>query len=500
MKLPETVRKLYLDDRRLQCVLLVFMILFYGVTLCDAGMGDPAPPLNRIFNSMLDHLAHGHFDVDPNIVGLEGYLRNGHVYAYWGITGALLRLPLLFFHRLNLDVTAWSCLAAVCLTGMMKVRTVLLLRRSCNSTPASEAAFGLMLAYVVLGGSAVGYLRASVYQEVVFWAVAFAAILVYFAVKGLVSGPFTAVTLSWMALAAGLALLTRVSTGIGLYAALGLLSLVLLAQELRARRGVLTRRFLIPTMILALFLLATGTVNYYRWGKPTTFCDFSLCLMNQKYPDRLPRLRRLGTFNLRRIPFGLSYYFLPIWALQGGDGRLLFQETQTRLLDAAELPPGSFFLTDLLPIAYIGFLAVALWAKRPILSESFQKAGKGFFAPRPDLPPCARIFSSAQLFALSAGLAVPCVLMLTAMSMNYRYRMEFYPEIDLLAFLGLYATASDAALLARFSHWRRWMLAATILSLVSAFVAMILYKVSGWGPAQLLLHHGIFRYYLHDVW
>ena len=61
---------------------------------------------------MLAHLLHGEFFVDPNTIGDEGFLRNGHVYAYWGIWCALLRLPLWLVRRLDLDITTWSCLTA----------------------------------------------------------------------------------------------------------------------------------------------------------------------------------------------------------------------------------------------------------------------------------------------------------------------------------------------------------------------------------------------------
>lgn len=342
MKLPVALRKLYLNDLWLLRVLLAFMVLCYGVILRKVGVHWP---LNRTFNSMLDHLVHWRFDVDPNIVGREGFLRNGHVYSYWGITCALVRLPLLFFHRLDLDVTAWSCLVAVYLAGMMKVRTVLFLRRCCGPTTASEGAFVLMLAYIVLGGAEISYLKSSTYQEVVLWAIAFAAVFVYFAVKGLVSGQFTVVILSWMALAAGLATLTRVSTGIGLCAAFGLLLLVLLLEELRAGRALFTRRFLVPAMVLAAFLIVVGTVNYQRWGNPATFADYTLQMNFNR--DQVLQIERYGLFNLARVPFGLTYYFLPLPALQGANG--FFDNTQTRLMFAAELPPSSFFLTDLLP-------------------------------------------------------------------------------------------------------------------------------------------------------
>jgi hypothetical protein len=489
------VRKLYLSDHWLQGILLVFMAQCYGFILFR--LHGSAGPFGMTFNSMLDHLVHGQFDVDPEVVGFEGFLRDGRVYSYWGITCALLRLPLLLVHRMDLDITPWSCLVADCLAGMMKIRTVLLVRRYCGPIPNSGWAFGLMLAYLILGGAGVGYLTVSVYQEVIFWAIAFAAIFVYFAVKGLVAGEFTTSTLSWMAFAAGLATLTRVSTGLGLCVAFGLLLIALQLKELRARRALFKRRILIPVAILTVLLIAVGTVNYHRWGNPLTFADYTLYIGNRDYPDRMLRMLRYGLFNPVRTLFGLGYYFLPIWALQGADGRLLFENTQTRLLDSAELPPSSPFLTDLLPIAFIVFLAMALWSKRPSRSGSLPKGG--MIARLADHWQSFGIFSPAQVLALAAGLAVPFVLMLTASSMTYRYRMEFYPEIDLLAFLSLYATVSNPALLARFNRIRHWMLAATVVSIVSAFAALLLNKISGPGPSQQYLQQGLVDYYRHSA-
>ena len=84
-----------------------------------------------------------------------------------------------------------------------------------------------------------------------------------------------------------------------------------------------------------------------------------------------------------------------------------------------------------------------------------------------------------------------------ALCMSYRYRMEFYPEIDLLAFMGLYATVSNPALLARFSRCRRWMLAATVVSIMSAFAVMVLYNLSHFGSLQPSQHNGIVQYYMN---
>jgi len=85
-------------------------------------------------------------------------------------------------------------------------------------------------------------------------------------------------TLNAMAVCAGLALLTRVSTGAGLLIAMGLLILVLIAQFVAAESGerktavwrlthaLIQPRVLFPLGILAVLIAATGTVNYFRWG------------------------------------------------------------------------------------------------------------------------------------------------------------------------------------------------------------------------------------------
>jgi hypothetical protein len=476
----------YVHDIWLQLALLVFMLIVYGAILIGARLFPSAQPgsLNLTFNSMLERLLHGRFDVDPEIVGNEGFLRDGHVYAYWGIWCALIRIPLWLVHRMNWDVTLWSCLAAVCLATSAKVRTLLFLRQHSPSGSALNLAFGLMLIDLLLGGSAIGFLKSSLYQEVVFWVAAFAAIFVYLAIRGLVSRAFDCALLCGMALCAGLAVLTRVSTGIGLVLAFGLLELVLAAQAVlhgepgestvlsRVARAITARRVLFPFAILFALLLLTATVNYFRWGHAQTFADYRYYLMNAKYPDRPLRIAQYGLFNIERIPFGLIYYFFPVWVLPGGGGQLLLESQQQRLIDAWDLPPSSFLLTDLLPLAFIALGVCAL-----------RRRSKGY---TPFL---------GQSMAIAIGLLAPCLLMLTAVHMSYRYRMEFYPEIDLLAFLGFYSVVSDARLGQRLLHWSRSMVGALAVSTVSSVAILALFYLSGPGAQQLQLRQGIVHYY-----
>jgi hypothetical protein len=145
---------------------------------------------------------------------------------------------------------------------------------------------------------------------------------------------------------------------------------------------------------------------------------------------------------------------------------------------------------------FIVLLVVALWAGRHRLGRGLQKVG--LLARCADPLPSFQLFSPAPALAIAAGLAVPCYLMLTFIWMNYRYRMEFYPEIDLLALLGLYATVSDPSLLARFNRARRWIAAATMISILSAFASLALYKLSNFDSLPIFLQNGIVQYYLYN--
>jgi hypothetical protein len=425
--------------------------------------------------------------VNPQIVGYEGYPFNGRVYAYWGIFPALLRLPLWIIGRLDLDITVWSCFAAVCLAGMAKVRAVLLIRKQVRPSPVADSAIVLMLAYIVWGGSEVGYLRISIYQEVILWAAAFGAMFVCLAISGLINCRFDATILSWMALCAGLSLLTRATSGVGLVLAFVFLLAFLaidpgtagtphrLSAIRRFTRAFTQRRLLLPMGILAAFVMAAGAVNYFRWGNPAAFAPYSqFC---DKCSNKLSDLLLSELANVKRIPLGLIYYFLPLWVLHGSNGHLLFEAQQMRLFEDLELPPSSFFFTDLLPFGFIAFLINAVWKRHA--------AG---------LRPVRQ-----QIAAIATGLFAPCALMLMLTWLDYRYRMEFYPEIDFLALLGLYFTVTDPAMLARFAQLRKWMTAALALSVVSSFMAVALYDVSSFGPSQGFLRAGVVNYYSQSI-
>lgn len=471
-----------------QLALLTFMLLGYGFLLCVSGHSTRNSGHNLLFNSMLDHLMRGQFDVDPRTVGIDGFLRGGRVYAYFGIFCALLRLPLWAVGRMDLNVTMWSCLAAVTLAAMVKVRTALLVLRRGLPQQGAKLAFAMTSIYLLLGGGEVANLKARVYEEAIFWAAAFGAIFVYCVVKGLLNG-FDVSTRIFMALCAGLALLTRVSTGLGLILAFVLLLVVLVVQDARTTAGGHTltssrpflvsvwRRFAVPLAVLGVFVLLTGVVNYYRWGNPATFAPYRDQIAMAYFPTgAVARMDTYGLFSFRRLPIGLVYYFLPVWVLHGSGDHPWVEIAETRYMWALELPPSSALLTDLFAFGLMAFLVFAL-----LRSRSFH------------LP------QAKQWLAVAIGLAVPCILMLTYIYMAQRYRIEFDPEIDLLAFLGLYAIAANAKLGELFIRHRRWMMAALAISVVASFTALLLLDLSAPGYSEKLLQNGVVNYYLSHL-
>jgi hypothetical protein len=484
-RLGDFICGIYRSDRGLQLTLLVFMLLWYSA-LCGISLRLLiVDPQRLTFNSMLDHMLHGRFDVDPRVVNSEGYLRNGRVYSYFGVWCALLRLPLWIIRRPNVDMTFASCVTAACVAGMAKVRAVILIRHRAIGNATAKWAIGLMLAYVVLAGSAVAYLIDSVWSEVMLWAYAFAAVFVYFALKGIVNRYFDSRSLCLMASCAGLALLTRVSTGVGLIFTFVLLLLALafrpgrrddmgqIPANVHPSRASTLYRKLVPLSILGLFVGASGTVNYFRWGNPAIFVNYDLYLLRNGWPNFVSSLHDYGAFNLKRIPFGLNYYFLPVWVLHDGNGHLLLENTQMRLLGVIDLPPSSFLLTDLFPFCFVVLLAIAIWRRR----------ARGL--------PAVGHWAAA----IAIGLQVPCILMLSLAWMVYRYRLEFYPEIEFLAFLGLYLTVTDGPMLARFARVRRWLTAGLAVSVFASIMALALVNLSGDDLPQVLLRPGVVQYY-----
>jgi hypothetical protein len=421
------------------------------------------------FNEMLSNLLQGRFDIDPAIIRGEAFEHDGRSYAYFGVFCALLRLPLLLTGKIGVDMTAASQLiaAAVSLACRLAIATTILNRA--KGAPLNPLLRAAVLVGIATNGESVQYLHPSIYQEVIAWGDALAALFVLFAARRILGfSERRAWTYAAMATVAGLALMCRVSFGLGLYGALAymLAAEALTAQPVRRRIAGIVRTLAPAAAILAVFAVLAGGVNYARWGNPLTFVPLRYqAIAHRLYPDRAPRLQRYGEVNLRRVPFSLQYYFAPIWAVTDNKGDFILQRPQVDLFEDVELPPSSFLLSDPVTciLAALGLMALSL---------------------RPQTLVNPALARAAQL-----GLALPACLMLTAISLTFRYRMEFYPALDFAAWLGLAALANRTSPLPG--------VATSVLGSMSlagmavAAVSLLIYAIVPLGPAtDLNTPHG----------
>jgi hypothetical protein len=435
-------------------------------------------PFGLTFNSMLEHLLRGEFDVDPATIKWEGFRVGDKTYSYFGILPAFFRLVLLPFGKLGtLDLTQLSIAlaSAVICVCVLDIFATAARRPATEGSGLSRRVAVIVIAGLVLSGPQVQLLRESIYQEIEQWAAAAAAAFVCVAFRAFAADrEFSLRRLSFLAVIAGLCLAARVSTGLGLYVALGLLLAALAWRQALAdaRRGssvvtgfaaaVVQPRIVVPMVILLALAACVGFVNFERWGNPLTFIDFHYYALAQTdFPDRVPRLERYGEFNLARLFYGLGYYFLPIWALRGGDGRFLFSDFQAAYVDAPELPPSSFLWSDPL-LCVLVVLGIAYLATRPR--------------------------QRLEAVAVAIGLAVPAFLMLIAIYMAHRYRVEFY---GLFYFLGAFGLAGLARSTRPVRRPLQVLLAVLgVVSVIAAGANLAVYNASEFGPAATVVPEG----------
>jgi hypothetical protein len=445
---------------------LVAACLYYKSLLacCSTGFFEPVPH-GLTFNSMLQHLLRGTFDVDPQTIGDEGSLRNGLVYTYFGVLPALLRLPFLRSADFAAtDFTRLSCLAAVTLMAGFKTASVFTVWRA-NGETKRILLLALFVVAILLSGPQIQFLRGLIYQEVILWAGALAAGLVFFVLRGYF-GPrgFSSPILMALAVTAGLCLLTRVSTALGLYLAFGLLWLQLAWTRIRIsyrnRLSLAGAAPLFASMLVVLaFVGVTGLINFERWGNPLLFTDPHAYLwpIIHNAPERFRVFQKYGEFNFLRLGYGLAYYFFPVWVLPGQNGGLLWSAFQQQTIDSVELPLSSFLVSDPLIVGLAGYALVQLIRRKEAIKR-------------------------AIAIPVLVGLFVPIVLMLIFLSMTFRYRMEFYPFFELCAFFGF------GLLLRREKQAPVVLLTvATVAGVIASHILWVLYVLTPFGTASTVI-------------
>lgn len=366
-----------------------------------------------VFNSQSRALLDGRLDIDPKVIGNEGFERDGRTYTYFGLWPALLRLPLA--NQLWRDWTSLSCALAATLAALALISAAAATAAPAER-PLTRAIALTLAASFVLSGPQVELLgKPSVYVEAVLWAYAAACVFLCAALPLLYGRTATTARLTVLAACAAVALLARVSTGLALYVAFAAFVCVLAWRAIQTAGAwrTLLRRLLPGLALLAAAVLVTAVVNTQRWGRPFEFAPLTLNKYYAADPVRLERLARHGAFSLARLPDALSYYAAPGWffAAPAGSARAVRVDD---LFDGPEGPP-------------IGIpQAQGLWLALAVLGAWACISGRAGIALRPGVA------------ALALGLAIGPLLIASYHYLAFRYRTEFAPPILLFALLGLH--------------------------------------------------------------
>lgn len=466
-------------------VAVALAFVYYAFLITDGSLDLFHSPPRQIvsgvvFNNMLLHLLRGEFSIDPDAIRLEAFVRDGETYAYFGVGLALLRLPLLPFKNFaTIDITPLSVVLATCVAAYFKCASLLLIRRSGNETPIQIALYGLLVASILVGGPQIQFLKAVIYQEVLCWAMALTSAFMYCALRGLfLPRRFSTPLLVTLACLAGMALLTRVTAGIALYAASGLLLLALgtracwpaasgfgpagHADEGRRPsllRWLTSRQVLLPVLILIAFAALCGTVNYGRWGNPFVFADMHLSPVMME-SGRIDVLDQYGEFNLRRLPYSVLYYFFPInFFLYGPYGGAPFNDFPMSYYDGVEPPLSTFLVTDPATLLLAGVFVAALVRDRV-------PAG----------------LDRVQVAALLVGFLTPVLLLLTYFYLAFRFRGEFYLPLEFAAVLGFWVVSRSSEGASNGAGWRfdRTLRCCVIVGIAASHALLIYYKETEW--------------------
>jgi hypothetical protein len=454
--------------------LLVVIAAYYLFLFSNGTFKLFAPEmLDRVFDSMLVHLLHGEFTVDPRAIDFEGFTRNGKTYTYFGVFPAVLRLVAMPFTDVaRAELARLSCLAAVVIFVALQLRMLLIAHNSLPLARRIPWLLTVMTAATVLSGPQLYILGAAyVWLEPVLWSAALAALFNLVVLRTALGGDgdLRSRDLVLLAVLAGLAINTRPTIGVALY--LGTVLLVMWTawrrhfgeqglsartRPLRTAIGALLRdpRILLPIAALGLMGVVVGVVNFERWGNPLTFADFHVNYWIHHSPDRLAALENYGEINPGRIWIGALYYATGIPRVIR-DVPPFDVYLRARYVDI-ESPPIIPLLTNPLTILLAGIGLYRLWSRPQLQADG-----------------------AAILRLALIGNASAVVLIFMASGLSMRYRFDLAPFMTLAAFVGYRSISLTAA--ESSEAWRKRLHIAAVglcvLGIVGSHYVLLIHKV-----------------------
>ena len=386
-----------------------------------SGLVRRGPFSSDFFDAQAHALLDGRLDVDPDVAGIEGFVRDGRTHLYFGLVPALLRLPVAAVTD-DLDgrltqVSMLLALAVACWgTARLLWHARVWQRGGRGVTRAEPWIVGAGVAVVGLS-SPLLFLAARpvVYHEAELWGAATALVAVD-AVLRWWARP-SLVRLALAAAAAAVALSSRASVGGGAVAALALTgALALVARRVPWRSA--------PVLLVAVLLPlgAYAAVNEARFGHPFSI-PFEDQVLSGFDPARRATLESTGgtLFGPEFAPTALVTYLRP-------DG-----------VDLQRLFPWITYREDTAVIGDATFDTIDRSASLPVVAPllvAFALVGLGA---------AARRRRCAPWLAVAAGLGSGVVSTVTIAFIAQRYLADFTPLLVVLAALGTWVVADAAA-------------------------------------------------------
>lgn len=368
----------------------------------------------RVFNQMLQRLLNGRFDIDLDVIRGEGYLHDGQLVSYFGVFPALLRLPFAAFVDLDtVSLSRISCWLGLCVCALAQLQMLWTAHQMLDKRHRRLWLWGAFAVALLLTGPQLTLTFSSyVYNEPIIWAAA-CAMLFSCVVLGELQNPTdSAYKIYLLAALVGIAFLCRLTTGIGLLVAFGVVIThfewrLMRAAKLAPRPWDLgTSSALMSAVILFAFGIFAAWINFRRFGNILTFNNPQENLFVMISPRRMTVAAEHGLFEFIRLAPNFAYYFLgfPVEKLQ--------PNLWATHYDNMGWPRSALFVKETMLI-----FAAALGAKELIgrLRESSAW-----------IPVTGAALGGATIFLLMLGLPM----------MNYRYQMDLQPFLSLLAILG----------------------------------------------------------------
>lgn len=393
------------------------------------------------FDAQAKSLLKGRLDVPLSAIQAEAFIVNGKYYGYFGLTPALLRIPLVF---LQMD-GCWSRLSmliACFLNLLFAYRIYSFLQKNvfhsekqvfdCKYITASFLlVVGLGTTNIFLAS------RAYVYHETIIWAGALALISIYFFAQYTIKP--TATNLIKILVFALLTVLSRPTIGFGILLGCFILGLSLGGRALGLKFPFLRKRieqiwgyleicspqepWRIARLLflgIALILVVFFGLNYLKFGE---FSGMPLAKHIQ-FIDNPERLKKIDgqALHLSNIRTNLYNYFSPVAISFSREFPWVGLTTKAKLFEESRIDWVEPYASIPTAMASLFVLAIA----GSVYTFGRRKANTRFLR--------LVIFSS-----MSTG-----ILSLTAAAISYRYLHDFFPFWIIGSAIGLFLLSSSA--------------------------------------------------------